>query len=243
MSDKTELENDVVKELFPVSKIEGDDDVRQPSDGEGDDGVREHSDGEKEEDIDGDFEQDANISGDETDDEEMLGDDEEEDDGVGKETLSNDNVVQNKETGEKSDEDSYASDDDESDIDEPYEVKFHDNQKLDYIREHHIQEITEDFDEIMILSNVKRNGDGIIMDKKHTTTPIMTKYEKTRILGLRISQLNNGAPRLYIPENNIIDNSIIAEKELENKLLPFIISRPLPNGTKEHWRIQDLEII
>jgi DNA-directed RNA polymerase I, II, and III subunit RPABC2 len=114
---------------------------------------------------------------------------------------------------------------------------------MDYIKKYHTQEITEDYEEISILATVKRNEDGVIIDSKHITTPIMTKYEKTRILGLRISQLNNGAPSLYVPENMIIDNNIIAEIELRDKLLPFIVSRPLPNGSKEHWRIQDLEIL
>ena len=101
----------------------------------------------------------------------------------------------------------------------------------------------EDYGEIAVLANVTRNKNGDIIYTKHTTTPIMTKYEKTRILGLRISQLNNGARRLYTSENSVIYNNIIAEEELQEKILPFIISRPLPNGTKEHWRIQDLEIL
>lgn len=138
------------------------------------------------------------------------------------------------------DDENYESE--ESD-DEPIDGKITSDEKLNYIRDNHIQEIIEDYLEMTVLSNVLRNKNGDIVDMKHTTTPIMTKYEKTRILGLRISQLNNGARRLYTPENNVIDNNIIAEKELEEKLLPFIISRPLPNGTKEHWRIQDLEIL
>lgn len=138
------------------------------------------------------------------------------------------------------DDENYESE--ESD-DEPIDGKITSDEKLNYIRDNHIQEIVEDYVEMSVLANVLRNKNGDIVDMKHTTTPIMTKYEKTRILGLRISQLNNGARRLYTPENNVIDNNIIAEKELEEKLLPFIISRPLPNGTKEHWRIQDLEIL
>ena len=158
-----ELENGVIKELFPISKNEEEERI------EGED-AREPSDGEVEEDIDGDFDQDTNISVDETDDDETIGDDGEGGNEIGEERLSDDdtedymnkktnvvsdrNVFQNEEKAENSDENSYSSDEDESDNDEPYEVKIHDNQKLDYIRENHIQEITEDFDEILILSNV-----------------------------------------------------------------------------------------
>ena len=56
--------------------------------------------------------------------------------------------------------------------------------------------------------------------------------------------MNEGAPRyINIEGNKIIDNNIIAEKELRMKKLPFIITRPLPNGEKEHWCLRDLEIL
>ena len=41
---------------------------------------------------------------------------------------------------------------------------------------------------------------------------------------------------------NIIDGYLIAEMELKEKKLPFIIRRPLPNQTFEYWKIKDLEI-
>ena len=31
--------------------------------------------------------------------------------------------------------------------------------------------------------------------------------------------------------------------EIQQKVLPFIISRPLPNNTCEYWKLQDLELI
>ena len=41
----------------------------------------------------------------------------------------------------------------------------------------------------------------------------------------------------------IIDGYIIAEEELKQKRIPFIIRRPLPNGGSEYWKLQDLEDI
>jgi DNA-directed RNA polymerase subunit K/omega len=35
----------------------------------------------------------------------------------------------------------------------------------------------------------------------------------------------------------------IARLELAQKKLPFIIQRPLPNGTFEYWRLSDLMIL
>ena len=31
--------------------------------------------------------------------------------------------------------------------------------------------------------------------------------------------------------------------ELNEKKIPFIIRRPLPNNSSEYWKLQDLEII
>ena len=36
---------------------------------------------------------------------------------------------------------------------------------------------------------------------------------------------------------------MIFEKELEEKKLPFIILRPMPDGSCEYWKLKDLEII
>jgi DNA-directed RNA polymerase subunit K/omega len=44
-------------------------------------------------------------------------------------------------------------------------------------------------------------------------------------------------------ERNILDNTLIAEKELREKKIPFIIMRPIPDGTAEYWNVADLEYI
>jgi DNA-directed RNA polymerase I, II, and III subunit RPABC2 len=71
----------------------------------------------------------------------------------------------------------------------------------------------------------------------------LTKYEKTRVLGQRAKQIEYGAiPFVKVPEN-IIEPHIIAELELQEKKIPFIIRRPLPNGSFEYWNLKDLEIL
>ena len=55
-------------------------------------------------------------------------------------------------------------------------------------------------------------------------------------------QLNNGSKPFINVNENIIDNNIIANNELQNKVLPFIIVRPLPNRTFEYWKLKDLEV-
>jgi DNA-directed RNA polymerase I, II, and III subunit RPABC2 len=69
----------------------------------------------------------------------------------------------------------------------------------------------------------------------------MTKYEKTRILGQRAKQINDGAmPFIKVPEG-VIDGYLIALKELEEKKIPFIIKRTIPGGCVEYWKVSDLE--
>lgn len=137
----------------------------------------------------------------------------------------------------------------ESEEEDEYTSKVDQEKKMKYIKETHTQEISKTYEEMISFTKITRNrnktdGEDLIVDKNHTTIPILTKYEKARILGLRISQLNEGAPRyINIGGNPIIDNNIIAEKELRMKKLPFIITRPLPNGEKEHWKLRDLEIL
>mgnify|MGYP006135984013 FL=1 len=77
--------------------------------------------------------------------------------------------------------------------------------------------------------------------KNYKTSKYLTKYEKTRVLMDRCQQLNNGSDSYLknIQSTNIYE---IAVEELNQKLIPFIIKRPLSNNF-EYWKLEDLEII
>jgi len=141
------------------------------------------------------------------------------------------------------DDDENEDDDDDDDDDENHLQKFDNELKKKYIASFHPESLSYNNEETESMSNVTRNDAGIIIDPFHKTLPFLTKYEKTRILGIRTKQLNEGA-KPYVDVNpTIIDGYIIAQLELEHKKLPFIIRRPMPNGSSELWRLQDLEII
>ena len=125
-------------------------------------------------------------------------------------------------------------------IDDVYNV-FEDNE--DFTKIYHPEEVYISFDEMNELSIISRDEEGNINDDNHKTYPLLSKYEKTKIIGLRVSQLNKGAKPYIKTENLFLDKHIIADKELTQKKLPFIIQRPIPNGTFEYWNIKDLEII
>ena len=142
---------------------------------------------------------------------------------------------------EKNDSD-YESDADEEQEDD-YLQKFDRELRENYILEQHPESISHNYDEIYNLAKVQRNKDNIIVDDLHKTIPMLTKYEKTRILGQRAKQINNGARPLIPITPNMIDGYLIALKELEEKKIPVIIRRPLPNGASEYWHLRDLEIL
>jgi len=136
--------------------------------------------------------------------------------------------------------------DDESDEEhdgEEYFQKLKTDVRQNFAEVYHPESFSNNYDEIQTLSRVIRNSAGVIIDDLHRTIPFMTKYEKTRILGQRAKQLNEGAPPLIKIDSTVIDGYLIAVKELEQKKTPFIIRRPLPNGGSEYWRVQDLEIL
>jgi DNA-directed RNA polymerase I, II, and III subunit RPABC2 len=140
--------------------------------------------------------------------------------------------------------DSNDEEDEDADKDSSeYFQKLKSSVRESYVDTYHPESLSHNYDEIQTLARVIRNSAGVIVDDLHRTIPIMTKYEKTRILGQRAKQLNEGSPAFIKIDSTVIDGYLIAVKELEQKKTPFIIRRPLPNGGSEYWRIQDLEIL
>jgi DNA-directed RNA polymerase I, II, and III subunit RPABC2 len=84
--------------------------------------------------------------------------------------------------------------------------------------------------------------DPSILDQKHSTYPFLTSYERTKCISFRASQINNGAKPYILVAEGITDSYEIAKMELESKRLPFILKRPLPDGTFEVWRLADLMV-
>jgi DNA-directed RNA polymerase I, II, and III subunit RPABC2 len=127
--------------------------------------------------------------------------------------------------------------------DENYLQKFDMDLTEDYILNNHEEDLVQNYAEVLTLSKVVKDQNGNIIDEFHKTNPILTKYEKTRVLGQRTKQLNNGAKPMIKVKENIIDSYLIAEMELKEKKIPFIIRRPLANGYSEYWTLEDLEIL
>lgn len=132
--------------------------------------------------------------------------------------------------------------DDDSDS-ENYLKKFDKEINKNYIMNFHPECIMHNYDEVEALTKVVRDKNNIIVDDLHKTIPFLTKYERTRIIGQRAKQINARSPVFVKVPENVIDGYLIAELELKEKRIPFIIRRPLPNGGSEYWNVKDLENI
>jgi len=126
--------------------------------------------------------------------------------------------------------------DNSSDEDDEIEYNILNDELLDI----HDMNTTINNKELLLLTKIKRNKEGIIIDNNHRSIPILTKYEKTRILGQRAKQIDSGNTPFIKISNNIIDSLIIAEMELKEQKIPYIIKRPLPGGKAEYWKLSDL---
>lgn len=140
----------------------------------------------------------------------------------------------------------YANDDDESDSDdedEQYLQKFDKEMRQNIVEEYHPELVIHSNEDIQAYTKIVRNEQGVIVDPLHTTLPFVTKYERARILGERAKQINAGAKPLVKLDKDVIDGYLIASQEFQEKVIPFIIKRPLPNGGCEYWKFKDLELI
>jgi len=133
-------------------------------------------------------------------------------------------------------------DEDDDDDDEDYYEKLNGFAEKT-LEKYHPESCYHNYDEIETLARVVRDTNNKIIDPFHKTLPIMTKYERARILGQRAKQIDNNAAVFVNVDDNIIDSYQIAQMELSAKKIPFIIKRPLPGGSCEYWKVKDLEIL
>jgi DNA-directed RNA polymerase subunit K/omega len=110
-----------------------------------------------------------------------------------------------------------------------------------YIADRHPESIAYNHEEVELMSKVTR-VQGVIVDPLHRTVPHMTRFERANIIGTRTKHLDSGVEPMISVAEDVVDNSKIAEMEMAQGLLPYIIRRFLPSGASEFWRVSDLEI-
>lgn len=79
------------------------------------------------------------------------------------------------------------------------------------------------------------------------TREYFTKYEYTALLSMRAQQLADGGKPLVGIEGLKTSDPMfvwnVAKREIEQRKLPFIIRRQLPDGNSEFWSVQEMEIM
>ena len=143
-------------------------------------------------------------------------------------------------------EQNYESEEDsevEEEIEHHHLQKFNENLNISFLEKMHPEIQSIDYQEMIALARVVRDKNGKIIDPLHKTMPFLTKYERARIIGARAEQVDHGGEPFIAVEESVINGRTIALLEFEAKKIPFIISRPLPNGSKEYWHLHDLEIL
>ncbi|KAJ5121836.1 DNA-directed RNA polymerase I II and III subunit [Penicillium atrosanguineum] len=142
---------------------------------------------------------------------------------------------------------------------EPHEEVFEENEPEDLIdqegfEDHEGGEGDDSYQPAVNGENVVVSGDpnsgysGKLMEQsrekkvpnaQRTTTPYLTKYERARVLGTRALQISMNAPVLVDLEGET-DPLQIAMKELNQKKIPLIVRRYLPDGWYEDWSVEEL---
>ena len=78
-------------------------------------------------------------------------------------------------------------------------------------------------------------------DTIQTGPPTLTRFEKARIMGSRALQLSLGAPPFIDFSKNISTSLEIAMEELDQKVIPIVIRRTLPNGDYQNIPIDKFD--
>ncbi len=146
---------------------------------------------------------------------------------------------------------SHGSDIDDMDVDDSLDVTYTFPEELSDNEFNEDDDDDYDEDDISLLQSdlnfvkmkIVSNTETYIKynSKDKVTSPFITKFERTRVLGTRATQIEGGAKTLLSKDKlkNIRLATEIAELEYENKLIPFIIRRYLPDGQYEDWRLTD----
>ena len=138
---------------------------------------------------------------------------------------------------------SEADSEEEEEFDNTHLQKFQENMNMSFLEKMHPETRSINYDEMVALARVVRDKNGKIVDPLHKTMPFLTKYERARVIGARAEQIDHGGEPFIPLDESIINGRTIALLEFEARKIPFILARPLPNGSTEYWHLHDLEVL
>ena len=86
--------------------------------------------------------------------------------------------------------------------------------------------------------NLKATYDNYY-NKERVSRPFITKFERSKIIGIRAEQISAGADPLIELDDTDLSIIDIAEREFLERKTPLMIRRYLTNNTFEDWRLKD----
>ena len=140
------------------------------------------------------------------------------------------------ESGDLETEDNVQSDDDNTVV-ENDEQEESDNEVDD---DDNSNVFDEDLKDTEAINTETEYENRIVKNEDRISIPILTKYEKPRILGDRAKQLSEGAKPL-IRSDKKMSAMEIAIEELRQRRIPLKIKRVRPDGMIEIWSVNELE--
>jgi DNA-directed RNA polymerase subunit K/omega len=97
------------------------------------------------------------------------------------------------------------------------------------------------------VQSVTRESIQEALKQDRVSLPYYTKYEQVTLIGTRAQQLAEGAKPLISLDGMFTSDSRfvwnVAEKEVFERKLPFIIHRRFPDGRSEYWSTQELSVM
>lgn len=155
---------------------------------------------------------------------------------------------------EHSEFDDSKGDSDDDEIVEDYlveteDVELNENEDEEIVIEGDLLWVEEDFEDLESTSD-QSDTQPEPVKKKKLTKPYMTKFEFTKIIGVRAEQIMQGS-QIFLPNLSSLPTDemspiTIAVKELKTLVIPLIIRRKLMDKHKtfyEDWKIEEFKNI
>jgi DNA-directed RNA polymerase subunit K/omega len=103
-----------------------------------------------------------------------------------------------------------------------------------------LEEGEDNFEDEEIEDDKNKKISPYVKPEERITKPFLFEFERVRILGERAKQISMGAKPM-LKNIETYDPKRIAKMELEQKILPLIILRELPDGRIEKWKVSELQ--
>jgi DNA-directed RNA polymerase subunit K/omega len=194
-----------------------------------------------------DEEQSEDVNDQESDEDNDNQDDDDDDDDDDQDEDNDDNQDDDAQSDDNdAEDDNNIEDDDDNKSKDEDDMDYYDEIKDNYIENEnslnkkcvtkYLNTLEEDLDEILLDDNTK------FTTNVRVSKPFLSKYERVRIISTRTKQLLQGSKPM-IKNCHGLSSKEIALLELENKVIPLIIERPIPNSAPERWKLSELEIL